>query len=150
MTTNVWSHYCAQGRRSSLPRVQSSGCRCLSSQDRMLESSSEPGFSQAAPILVLLTMGNVANVLVGLCGTVLIMNHLEGTVASIQWFGVLARTVLGIVAATEFGAVGMGASARSGHNRRLRSMWRVARTRMGLNTHLTLRPDFRLIRSTAG
>lgn len=109
-----------------------------------------PGFSQAAPILVLLTIGNVANVLVGLCGTVLIMNHLEGTVASIQWYGVLARTVLGVVAATEFGAVGMGASAALVTTAVFASMWRVARTRMGLNTHLTLRPDFRLIRSTAG
>lgn len=117
---------------------------------RMLDIVFGAGFAQAAPILVFLTLGNVANVLVGLCGTVLIMNHLEGTVASIQWFGVLARTILGIGAALEFGAVGMGVSAALCTTAVFVAMWLVARNRMGLNTHLTLRPDFHLIRTTAG
>ena len=43
------------------------------------------GFGEAAPILVLFTLGNVANVVVGLCGTVLIMSHNEGSVATVQW-----------------------------------------------------------------
>jgi O-antigen/teichoic acid export membrane protein len=108
------------------------------------------GFAGAAPLLVLLTVGNIANVLTGLCGTVLIMSHNEGAVATVQWCGVAVRLVLGLVAATVFGPVGLAASAGSVTVALFAAMWFTTKRRMGLSTHFTLRPRFRLIKSTAG
>ena len=107
-------------------------------------------FSEAAPLLMLLTVGNIANVLVGLAGTVLIMSHHEGVVARVQWSGVVARVVLGLLAARLFGAVGVAASAAAVTVVLFAAMWFTTRRRMGLSTHLTLRPNFRLIKTTAG
>lgn len=107
-------------------------------------------FSEAAPLLMLLTFGNIANVLVGMCGTVLIMSHHEGMVATVQWCGVVARVVLGVATALLFGAVGLAASAAAVTVAVFAAMWFTTRRRMGLSTHLTLKPNFRLIKSTAG
>lgn len=109
-----------------------------------------PGFDDAASILVLLTLGNVANVVVGLCGTVLIMSHHEGSVATVQWCGVAARVVVGAGAALAFGAVGLGASAAVCTVGLFWAMWVVTRRLTGLETHVTLRPDLRLLKTTAG
>jgi O-antigen/teichoic acid export membrane protein len=107
-------------------------------------------FDDAAPILVLLTLGNVANVFVGLCGTVLIMSHHEGVVASVQWGGVIARSILGVAAALLFGAVGLGVTAASVTVAVYAAMWVATRKIMRLSTQLTLRPNFTLIRQTSG
>jgi O-antigen/teichoic acid export membrane protein len=107
-------------------------------------------FDDAAPILVLLTLGNVANVFVGLCGTVLIMSHHEGVVASVQWGGVIARLGLGVVAALMFGAVGLGVTAATVTVAVYAAMWVTTRKIEGLSTQLTLRPSLRLIKETSG
>lgn len=108
------------------------------------------GFGDAAPILVLLTLGNVANVVVGLCGTVMIMSHHEGVVASVQWYGVLVRVVLGTIAGLMFGAVGLGASAAISTVGLFIAMWMVTKNLTGLQTQLTFRPNLRLLKSTTG
>lgn len=108
------------------------------------------GFAGAAPLLVLLTVGNIANVLTGLCGTVLIMSHHEGVVATVQWCGVGARVLLGVAAALLFGAVGVAASAGAVTVGLFAAMWFTTKRRMGVSTHLTLRPNLALIKSTAG
>jgi O-antigen/teichoic acid export membrane protein len=108
------------------------------------------GFAGAAPMLVLLTVGNIANVLTGLCGTVLIMSHNEGSVATVQWCGVGVRLIAGLAAALIFGPVGLAASAGTVTVALFAAMWFTTKRRMGLSTHFTLRPNFRLIKSTAG
>ncbi len=108
------------------------------------------GFGEAAPILVLLTLGNVANVVVGLCGTVLIMSHHEGSVATVQWCAVVARVVIGAAAALAFGAVGLGVSAAVCTVALYAAMWFVTKRETGLQTQVTLRPKLRLLKSTTG
>ena len=107
-------------------------------------------FAAAAPILVLLTLGNVANVLSGLCGTALTMSRHESVVATVQWAAVLVRVGAGVVAAITLGAEGLGASAAVVTAGLYLSLWLLARRRMGLRTHLTLRPSIRLMRQTSG
>jgi O-antigen/teichoic acid export membrane protein len=107
-------------------------------------------FGEAAPILVLLTLGNVANVFVGLCGTVLIMSHHEGVVASVQWGGVIARVSLGVAAAFLFGTVGLGVTAAGVTVVVFGAMWLATRRIMGLSTQLTLHPNLTLIKRTSG
>jgi hypothetical protein len=63
---------------------------------------------------------------------------------------VAVRLVLGLVAATVFGPVGLAASAGSVTVALFAAMWFTTKRRMGLSTHFTLRPRFRLIKSTAG
>ncbi len=109
-----------------------------------------PGFSDAAPILLLLTAGNLANVLVGLCGTVLIMSHHEGSVATVQWCGVGARVIFGTTAALVFGVIGLGVSAAVVTVGVFAAMWLVTQRKIGVRTHMTLRPDLRLMKNTAG
>jgi O-antigen/teichoic acid export membrane protein len=108
------------------------------------------GFGDAAPILVMLTLGNVANVFVGLCGTVLIMSHHEGVVASVQWAGVMARLALGVAAALIFGAVGLGVTAAGVTVAVFAAMWVATRQIMGLSTQMTLHPNLMLIKQTSG
>lgn len=108
------------------------------------------GFGEAWPILVLLTLGNVANVVVGLCGTVLIMSHHEGSVATVQWCAVVARVVIGAAAALAFGATGLGVSAAVCTVALYAAMWFVTKRETGLQTQVTLRPKLRLLKSTTG
>jgi O-antigen/teichoic acid export membrane protein len=109
-----------------------------------------PGFGDAAPILVLLTLGNVANVVVGLCGTVLIMSHHEGSVATVQWCAVVARVIIGAAAALAFGALGLGVSAAACTIALYAAMWWVTKRETGLETQVTLRPKLRLLKTTTG
>jgi O-antigen/teichoic acid export membrane protein len=108
------------------------------------------GFGEAAPILVLLTLGNVANVVVGLCGTVLIMSHHEGSVATVQWCAVVARVLIGTAAALAFGAIGLGVSAAVCTVALYAAMWFVTKRETGLQTQVTLHPKLRLLKSTTG
>ncbi len=107
-------------------------------------------FSAGAPILLFLTIGSLSNVISGMCGTALTMSHHESIVATVQWIAVVARVGLGVLAASLFGAVGLGASAALVTTLLYLTLWLLTRQRMGLSTHLTLRPNLRLMRQTAG
>lgn len=105
-------------------------------------------FAAAAPVLVLLAFGSLANVLSGLCGTVLTMSRHENVVWVVQWMAVVVRLAAGAVAATLFGAEGLGASAAVVTAGLYATLWLLARRRTGLRTHLTLRPSLGLLRET--
>lgn len=109
-------------------------------------------FSSAAPVLALLTVGYITSVAAGLCATALTMSHHEGVVATVQWVGVAARISLGVLAAKTLGLglVGLGASAAAVTTALWITLWAVTRRRTGLRTHLTLRPNLRVIKETAG
>jgi O-antigen/teichoic acid export membrane protein len=107
-------------------------------------------FADAAPILVLLTAGSIVNVLSGLCGTALSMSHHERLVSIVQWGAVVLRVAAGCLAASQFGAVGLGASAAIVTSGLYVVMWLLVRRRMGIYTHLTFRPSLRLLRQTSG
>jgi O-antigen/teichoic acid export membrane protein len=107
-------------------------------------------FSEAAPILMLLTLGSVANVLTGLCGTALTMSRHERVVSIVQWVAVVLRVGLGCVAALQFGSVGLGASAAIVTSGMYLALWLITRRRMGISTQLTLRPSLKLLRQTSG
>jgi len=107
-------------------------------------------FASAAPILVLLTVGSSANVLSGMCGTALAMSRHEKVVGTVQWVAVALRVALGTVAAFTLGAEGLGASAALVTVGLYVTLWLVAKRRMGLWTHPTSHPSFRLMRQTSG
>jgi len=107
-------------------------------------------FRAAAPVLMLLTLGNLANVLTGLAGTALMMSHHESVVMRVQWISVLLRLVAGASSAMIFGLVGLGVSAAVVTTAMMITLWAVTRRRMGISSHLTLRPSLRLMRQTAG
>lgn len=107
-------------------------------------------FDRAAPLLLVLAIGNVANVLSGMCGTVLTMSRQEGLAATIQWMAVGVRVAFGAVAVVTFGAIGLAVSAATVTTVLGIALWAVTYRRTGLWTHLTLRPDLRLLRNTAG
>jgi O-antigen/teichoic acid export membrane protein len=106
-------------------------------------------FTAAAGILVILTLGFVTQVSVGLCGVALIMGHHEGAVAKAQWVAAIGRMTIGAAAAYWFGAYGLAVSAAVFTALTQLTMWRLVRRRMGISTVATLRPDVRLVRSTA-
>jgi O-antigen/teichoic acid export membrane protein len=107
-------------------------------------------FGDAAPILILLTAGSIVNVLSGLCGTALSMSQHERLVSIVQWGAVVLRVGAGVLAASQFGATGLGASAAIVTSGLYVAMWLLVRRRMGIYTHLTLRPSLRLLRQTSG
>lgn len=107
------------------------------------------GFAEAAPILLLLTIGSFANIMSGLCATALSMSRHESVVATVNWVGVGLRVVIGTGAALTLGAVGLGASSALVTTAVFFTLWLQARRRMGLRTHPTLRPSLRLLRGTA-
>ncbi len=108
------------------------------------------GFEEAAPILLLLTIGNWVGILTGLCGTALTMSRHESAVATAQWVAVVLRVLLGTAAGLAFGPVALGASAALVSVGFYLAIWISTRRRMGMWTHPTLRPDVRLLRQTAG
>lgn len=107
-------------------------------------------FSDAAPILVLLTIGSFVNVWSGMCGTALTMSRHESVVATVQWVAVLLRVVVGSAAATTLGVTGLGASAAVITAGLYLCLWLMTRRRMQMWTHPTLRPSLRLLRQTSG
>ena len=109
-----------------------------------------PGFEGAATVLFLLTVGSIANVLSGLCGTALTMSHHEGSVAGVQVVACVTRIAAGFAAAAVWGLDGLGATAAIVTVAMYFAMWRLARVRLGLRTEPTLRPSFGLIRKTLG
>lgn len=109
-----------------------------------------PGFEGAATVLFLLTVGSMANVLSGLCGTALTMSHHEGSVAAVQVVACVIRIALGFAAAAVWGLDGLGTSAMIVTVAMYWAMWRLARTRLHLRTELTLTPRIGLVRRTLG
>lgn len=110
-----------------------------------------PTFAAAAPTLVFLTVGSVANVLTGMCGTALSMSRHEGVTAMVQWLALAVRVPAGLLAVALLGgAAGLGASAAAVTTAMYVALWLLARRRTGLRTHLTFRPSLRLMRETAG
>jgi O-antigen/teichoic acid export membrane protein len=108
------------------------------------------GFDGAATVLFLLTVGSMANVLSGLCGTALTMSHHEGAVAAVQVVACLIRIGVGITAAVVWGLDGLGVAAAVVTVAMYFALWRLARVRLGLRTELTLRPRLGLVRRTLG
>jgi O-antigen/teichoic acid export membrane protein len=108
------------------------------------------GFDGAATVLFLLTVGSMANVLSGLCGTALTMSHHEGSVAAVQVVACGTRIVVAALAAVIWGLEGLGAAAAIVTVVMYVVMWRLARVRLGLRTELTLRPRLGLVRRTLG
>ena len=93
-----------------------------------------PAFAAAAPLLVLLTLGNISNVFSGMCATALTMSRHEGVVATLLWVAVAVRLTLGLALGLSFGARGLAASAAAVTAALYLSLWLVTRRRMGLWT----------------
>lgn len=107
-------------------------------------------FGAAATALILLTIGNTANVLTGLCGVALTMSHKEGLAAAVVSAAVVARVLLGCLAAWQFGLVGLSACACIITVVTYLVQLMQARRHLGLRTELTLRPDLSVLRNTSG
>ena len=108
------------------------------------------GFAEGALVLVLLTIGYVVNVLMGLAGTTLSMAGMEGVGAQVQWAGVVLRLVLVVPAALLGGVVALAVVASAVSSLVFVTMWFRTRTVLGVMTHVTLRPDLRILRRTTG
>jgi O-antigen/teichoic acid export membrane protein len=109
-----------------------------------------PGFRDASPILVALTLGSVSSVVAGLCGIALTMSRHEGVVARVMWAALAVRVPLGLGAAAAFGAVGLAVTASAVTAFMYAALWRLARHRMGVSTQPTLKPDWGLLARTEG
>lgn len=109
-----------------------------------------PGFSAAAPVLVLLSLGCLGNVATGAAGTALSMLGREGVAARVQWVGVVFRVGVGVPAAVAYGLSGLTVSALAAACVVFTMMWWSARSAVGISTHATVRPDLGLLRRTAG
>jgi O-antigen/teichoic acid export membrane protein len=109
-----------------------------------------PGFRDAAPVLLLLSLGFFGNVATGLAGTTLSMLGLEGVAAKVQWTGAVLRVALGVPAALLWGLTGLTFSALVVSIFVFTAMWLRARHHLGVFTHATLRPQLGLLRRTAG
>ncbi len=107
-------------------------------------------FAAASTVLVVLSLGNLVNVLTGLSGAALTMSHREGAAATIQVTTLLLRIGVGTAAALVWGLMGLAVSSAALSTLSYGVMWWRARTLVGVSTHVTLRPDLRLLRSTRG
>jgi O-antigen/teichoic acid export membrane protein len=106
------------------------------------------GFAGGATALFALTVGSMANVASGLCGTALTMSHHEGSVAAVQVVACVTRIGVGVVAAAIWGLDGLAATAAAVTIAMYFAMWRLAKVRLGLRTEPTLRPRLGLVRRT--
>jgi len=116
----------------------------------LLEAIYGDPFRDAAYILVILTVGSISNVLTGMCGMALTMSRHEAVAAKVQIVGAVTRVVAGFIAVWQFGVMGLAASTAAVTMGLTATLWYLARRRMGLATHPTLRPDLRLLRRTPG
>lgn len=107
-------------------------------------------FRGAATVLFLLTLGSIANVASGLCGTALTMSRYEGDVAAVQAVTLVVRVLAGVAAAVLFGLTGLGVTAAAMTVVAYATMWWLARRRLGLRTEPTLRPSLKALRRTTG
>ena len=108
------------------------------------------GYAPAATALLLITVGSVVNVLTGLCGATLTMTDHEGTVATVQWAGVVLRTGLAVLAGVVYGLDALAASAGLTTAAIWIVLWYAALLLVGVRSDPTPRPRLRLLRSTVG
>lgn len=108
------------------------------------------GFGEGALLLVLISVGFIVNVLMGLAGTTLSMAGKEGLGAQVQWGGVVMRGLLVVPAVLLGGVVGLAIEASVVSSLVFVAMWFRTRRALGVMTHVTLRPDLRILRRTAG
>lgn len=116
----------------------------------LLQTIYGDSFGAASLVLVLLTIGSISNVLTGMCGIALTMSRHEAVVAKVQWIAAGVRVGVGMLAAWQFGSTGLAASAAAVTTGLSVTLWLLTRQRMGMSTHLTLRPNLRLLRQTPG
>ena len=102
-------------------------------------------YRSAGPALSILTVGYLANVATGLTVTTLSMTGNEGSLASIMWLGLLLRFCLAIPAALLFGVIGLAVTETTASVVTILATWQRSRVLTGLNTHVTLRPNLRLL-----
>lgn len=107
-------------------------------------------FAAAAVVLLVLSLGNAANVLTGLSSVALTMSRREGVAATIQVTTLVLRIVLGTIAAVVWGLWGLAVCSATLSTLSYLVMWWQARSLLGVSTQATLRPDWRLLRSTRG
>jgi O-antigen/teichoic acid export membrane protein len=105
-------------------------------------------YRPAALALSILTLGYLANVATGLTVTALSMTDNEGSLASVMWLGLVLRLCLAIPAALLFGVLGLAISEATASVVTILVIWRRSVALTGLNTHLTLRPNVRLLLRT--
>lgn len=119
----------------------------LLAPELLLELVFGSGFEQAALALMLLTAGQVANVVSGLAGTVLTMSRREGLSAAVQTGTAISRMLVGAAAAWSFGLVGLAVSSAAHSVLMYTLIWHLARSRVGVRTEPTLRPSWRALRA---
>ena len=105
--------------------------------------------TQAAPALRILALGMLVPVLCGQAGTVLTMSHHEGLMATLQWVVAGTRVVIGIAALLLFGLLGLAVSAAASTAFLGIASWWLARTKVGINTHASVRPRLMALRQAA-
>ena len=120
---------------------------CLVAPTFVLGLVYPPSFAAAAPLLVALTAGSAVSVVCGMSGTVLTMSRREGVAAAVQSIVVVARVVVGGVAALLWGVEGLAISSALLSTVLYVVMWTQAARLIGVRTHATLRPDLSLLRS---
>ena len=115
----------------------------------LLEAVFGTAYRDAAPLLVILTLGGISNVVTGLCSVVLTMSEHEAVTARVQWAAMAPRAVLGIVLGTLMGPAGLALSAAVSTVLLWATLWYLARRLTGIRTHPTLRPEPRLLLRTS-
>lgn len=107
-------------------------------------------FAEAVPALLVISTRYFLNAVTGPSVPTLSMAHHEGDVAVINWVTLGARVVCGFVAARLWGLTGLAVSmcliATVGYV----AAWWAARWRLGVSTHLTLRPKLSLLGRVSG
>jgi len=118
--------------------------------ERVLELVYGPGFGDAVPVLLLVSVAGIGNVATGMAGTTLSMLGREEIAAQVQWAGAILRVVLGVPAALTFGLLGLTLSALITSAFVFSVMWWGTRRAVGISTQATFRPQLSLLRRTLG
>ena len=104
------------------------------------------GFAEAAPALMLLASAYLLNSSSGPSMVTLSMSHHEGDVAMITWCILAPRLVSGAVCGWAWGVTGLAASTAAMAVITYALGWWAVRRRVGISTHVTLRPSVSLLR----
>ena len=108
------------------------------------------GFDDAVVALVLLASAYLLNASSGPASTTLSMSHHEGVVALISWGLMAPRVASGVACALAWGVIGLAASTAAMAIITYALTWWAARSRVGISTHVTLRPNLSLLRQIRG
>lgn len=108
------------------------------------------GYSGAADLLVILSLGSLVNVATGICGAFLLMTGHEGALSRATWVTVLGRLAVGLLAMSLWGVTGLAVSAAVMtvllNSVKALDAYRLA----GMNTLPTLRPKLSLLLQARG